>query len=76
MIVYDKFWQSIKARGISQYALLNKYGFTNYQLNRLKHNKSITVYTLDFICSSLNLTISEVLEYVPDEYLSIGNKKQ
>ena len=67
MIVYDKFWQSVKVRKISQYDLINKYSFTTYQLDRLRHNKPITTDTIDFICNSLNLTVSEVLEYISDK---------
>ena len=40
MISYDKLWNTMKKRKISQYALKKKYGISPGQITRLKRNES------------------------------------
>lgn len=63
MVVYDRFWEYIKKNGITQYALLNQYGFTTNLIHRLKHGKAINTNTIDFICESLGCNVEDILEY-------------
>ena len=42
MIVYDKLWQTMKNKGITQYALINQYNVSAGQLSRIiKHYKGV-----------------------------------
>lgn len=34
MIVYDPFWKILKERGISTYALINRYGISSNTIHR------------------------------------------
>ena len=36
-------------------------------LHRMKDGKSITTITLDTLCSILNCSVSDILEYIPPE---------
>ena len=38
MIVYDKLWQTMKQKQVSQYQLIRDYGFSTGQLDRLRKN--------------------------------------
>jgi len=67
MIVYDRLWQTMKARGISQYKLIQEHGFSTGQLDRLRKNQSVSVYTLDTLCKILSCELSDIAEYRPDE---------
>jgi len=67
MIVYDRLWQTMKARGISQYKLIQEHGFSTGQLDRLRKNQSVSVYTLDTLCRILSCELSDIAEYRPDE---------
>lgn len=67
MIVYDKFWGTAKAKGISNYALTNKYNISKAQLNRLRHNQTVTTETLDRLCNILECDISDIIEHIPDD---------
>jgi len=67
MIVYDKLWQTMKSRGISQYKLIQEYGYSLGQLDRLRKNQSVSVYTLDTLCKILSCELSDIAEYRPDE---------
>lgn len=67
MIKYDKLWDTMKKRGISQYNLYTDYGVERSLLDRLRHNKNIEIYTLDRLCTILECDIGDIAQHVPDE---------
>lgn len=67
MIRYDKFWETLKKRHISQYALYTYHGIDKKLLDRLRKNENIEVYTLDKLCTILHCRIEDIVEHVPDE---------
>lgn len=52
MIKYDRLWETMKKRGISQYALYTYYGIDRSLLDR--------------ICTILDCNIEDIVEHVPD----------
>ena len=66
MIIYDKLWMTLKEKGISQYKLINTYGISSGQLDRLRKNDNVSTYTLDNLCKILNCRLEEIAEYVED----------
>ena len=66
MIVFDKLWLTMKEKGISQYKLINEYGFSSGQLDRLRKNGNINTYTLNQLCDILDCTLDDIAEYIPD----------
>ena len=44
----------MEKRGETTYTLINKYGINPRTINNLKHNKSITMYTLERLCQILD----------------------
>ena len=67
MIVYNKLWKTMKAKGISQYRLINDFKISRGQLDRLRRNERVSTYTLDQFCRILGCELSDIAEYVPDE---------
>ncbi len=67
MIVFDRLWKTMGEHGISQYKLIQQYGFSSGQLDRLRKNGNISTYTLNELCKILHCNISEIAEYVEDE---------
>jgi DNA-binding Xre family transcriptional regulator len=63
MIVYDRLWNQMKAKGISQYRLIREYGFSSGQLDRLRKNENISTYTLNRLCEILDCSLEEIAEY-------------
>ena len=51
MIKYDRFWVTMKERGITQYDLYEHYQITRSLLDRLRKNKNVEIYTIDRLCS-------------------------
>lgn len=67
MIIYDRLWQTMKKKGISQYKLVREFGFSNGQLDRLRKNENVNTYTLNILCRILDCSIEEIIEYIPDK---------
>lgn len=67
MIVYDRLWQTMKEKGISQYKLLREYGFSAGQLDRLRKNESVSTFTLNTLCRILDCRLEDIAQYLPDE---------
>lgn len=66
MIVYDNLWKTMKEKGISQYKLIYEYGFSNGQLDRLRKNENINMYTLNTLCKILECEVQDIITYQPD----------
>ncbi|MBQ1243468.1 MAG: helix-turn-helix transcriptional regulator [Clostridia bacterium] len=66
MIIYDKLWETMKEKGISQYKLIKDYGFSTGQLDRLRKNGNVNAYTLNSLCEILNCNLSDIAEYKPE----------
>lgn len=73
MIVYDKLWDVLKQKGISQNKLYKQYGISRAQIYRLKHNQVVYTSTLDMMCEILECNdISDIATYIPSNQQS-GN---
>lgn len=67
MITYDPLWRTLKARNISTYKLEKEYGMSKAMIHKLKHNKNITLETVEQLCKMLDCELWDVLEYKPNK---------
>ncbi len=67
MIVYDKLWDTMRQRGVSQYALIKTYNVSPAQITRMKRNESVSTHTIDMFCRILDCQVSDIMEYIPDQ---------
>ena len=74
MIVYDKLWKTMQLKGVSQYKLIRVYGISTGQLDRLRKNDNVSTYTLNSLCKILDCTLSDIVEYVPDNETNKSDK--
>lgn len=68
MICFDKLFATLKENGISQYALREQYHISASQIDRLRHNQSVTTHTLDMLLNILGegFTLNDIAEFIPD----------
>ena len=66
MIVYDRLWETMQAKGITQYKLIKEYGISSGQLDRIRKGENINVYTLDTLCQILDCKVEDIIEYKKD----------
>lgn len=71
MISYEKLWSTMKERGVTQYALIKKYGVSPGQITRLKRNESVSMHTIEMFCKILNCDVGNIMQYIPDETIDI-----
>ena len=57
----------MKERGVTQYALIKKYGISPAQITRLKRNESVSTNTIDTFCKILKCRVSDIMEYIEEE---------
>ncbi len=64
MIVFNRLWETMKERGVSQYKLIKEYGVSSGQLDRLRKNENVSTFTLDQLCKILHCRLENIAEYV------------
>lgn len=57
MIDYNPLWETMKKKKISTYKLLKDYNFSKGTLDSLKHNRSVTLHTIESLCMILDVPI-------------------
>lgn len=67
MIRYDNLWNVMRERGLTQYALIKRYGVSPAQITRLKRNESVSTHTIDMFCRILGCNVGDIMEYIEDE---------
>ena len=67
MIVYARFWETLRASGESTYTLINRHHISSSTIDKLRKNKPITTTTLNDLCRILACQPEEILEYIPSE---------
>ena len=66
MIVYDRLWQTLKKRGLSQYKLIKDYKISSGQLDRLRKNENVSTFTLNQLCAILHCKLEDIAEFVEE----------
>ncbi|MCI8630945.1 MAG: helix-turn-helix transcriptional regulator [Firmicutes bacterium] len=64
MIVYDRLWETMKKKGISQYSLIKNYHINETQLYRLRKNMVVKTITLDRLCEILDCEVEDICRYI------------
>jgi len=67
MITYDRLWQTMKERGVTQYDLYTHHNFNRSLINRLKHNQNVEVGTLDRLCRILHCRLEDIAEFTEED---------
>ena len=67
MISYEKLWQIMKVKGVSQYTLIKSHHISAGQLTRLRRNESVSTHTIENFCRILNCQPGDIMEYIEEE---------
>lgn len=67
MMSYNKLWNLMKEKGVTQYALIKQYHVSPGQITRLKRNESVSTHTIEMFCRILHCRVEEIMEYVEEE---------
>lgn len=67
MITYEKLWNTLKTKGISQSELTRKYGVSTGQIDRLRKNGVVYTSTIDNLCIILDCDITDIMTFKNDK---------
>lgn len=67
MMSYQRLWETMRKRGITQYALIKRYHISPAQITRLKRNESVSTHTIETFCRILRCRVEDIMEYVSDD---------
>lgn len=67
MIIYQRLWETMKSRGITQYILIKQYHISPAQITRLKRNESVSTHTIDTFCKILDCRVEDIMEYTKEK---------
>lgn len=67
MIVFDRLWKVMEAKGVSTYQLRENCGIDSKTIRRLRANDNMETKTLNKLCAALDCRLEDIAEYVPDE---------
>lgn len=66
MISYEKLWETMKKKGVTQYALIKTHGVSPAQITRLKRSESVSTHTIDVFCRILDCNVEDIMQYIKD----------
>lgn len=75
MISYQHLWETMRKKGVTQYALINKFHVSPGQITRMKRNESVSTHSIEIFCKILQCRVEDIMEYIPDNDID-GNKGQ
>lgn len=67
MISYEPLWKTMSEQGVTTYVLINKHGINPRTIHNLKHNKSITMFTLEKLCRILNCQADRIVCFLDED---------
>lgn len=69
-VSYNKLWKLLIDKGMNKTQLKEKAGISTNAIAKLGKNETVSLVTLENICSTLSCSIEDIMEFVPEE----GNK--
>lgn len=66
MISYEPLFRTLKEKGITSYRL-EKMGFSRTNYYSIKKGNPISSTTVDTLCKLLDCSVSDIMEYVPED---------
>lgn len=63
MISYEPFYKTLFEKGITEYYLIFKQGFSANTLHRMKNDEAISTKTLDALCYVLDCRVEDIIEF-------------
>ena len=66
MISYAPFWETLKKRGITTYALINKFNISSATIDRMKKGNGISTMKINDFCRILNCKVDDIIIYVDE----------
>jgi DNA-binding Xre family transcriptional regulator len=67
MITFDPLWETLKKKQLTTYYLIKYCNLSRGTLDNLKHNRSVTLNTINQLCEILDCDVQEIIQYARTE---------
>ena len=64
MISYEPFWETLKKKNVSTYALIYKHGISSATINRIKKGGGISTAKIDDLCKILECNVQDIIKFI------------
>lgn len=72
MISYKPFYETLLKKGITEYNLIFKQGFSANTLHRMKKGEAINTKALDSLCYALDCEVSDILKFEKEQHIGFS----
>ena len=66
MISYEPFYETLFKKGVTEYNLIFKQGFSANTFHRMKKGEAINTKTLDALCYALDCEVQDIIKFVKE----------
>ena len=63
---FEPLWHTLKQKNVSTYKLINEYGLSKGMIDNLKHNRNVTLLTIEQLCRILDCRVEDIVIYIKD----------
>ena len=63
MISYKPFYETLFRKGVTEYYLIFKQGFSANTFHRMKRGEAISTKTLDALCYALDCDVQDIIKF-------------
>jgi len=67
MMSFEPLWRTLKQKNVSTYKLINEYGLSKGLIDNLKHNRNVTLLTVEQLCRILDCRVEDIVVYIKDD---------
>ena len=67
MISYKPFYETLYKKGITEYQLIFKEGFSANTIHRMKHGYDVSTKTIDALCYVLDCEVEDILKHIKEK---------
>ena len=67
MISYEPFWETLKKRNITTYALINKFNISSATIDRMNKGNGISTMKINDFCKILDCNVEDIITFVNEE---------
>ena len=67
MIVYERFWKTLKQSDESTYTLIKDHHISSSTIDKLRKNKPLNTTTINDLCRILRCQVEDIMHYVYSE---------
>ena len=70
MMSFEPLWETMKNKNITIYSLIYKHKLSRSTIDKLKHNRNITLATVEKLCVILDCRVEDIVVFVKDDELT------